>query len=358
MASTLVCPKPPGKFILTEASGYRSRAVKTVASGQTLKAGHVVCDNGSGSMIAITGTGNETHTYTLTGTPTAGTFKLRLWHKDGYWVETTDLAFDAAQATVDAAIEAVLGATVTTTATGGGTAITAIAIVFTGTGYASKTQPLGVLDWSKLSGVTACAVARSTSAGAAVNEVQTFVLSAAIAASDTLEVLFFTPTGLPLATEPIPFNTSVSQTVTDVNTAIAAAATAWYGGASTGPVAASSDGITWTLTYSGNGFAGKAIPALCEIDFSDNSASGSVTVARTTAGGKKGESVTTKAIAIAYDAVDASGGATTALFIVRDCVVDKDQLFFDGADPDAAATALEAVGIIAHAESAYANVQV
>lgn len=43
------------EFILSEANGQRSRESGTVASGQTLVAGQVVQDNGSGKLIAHDG---------------------------------------------------------------------------------------------------------------------------------------------------------------------------------------------------------------------------------------------------------------------------------------------------------------
>lgn len=43
------------EFIMTEANGQRSRENGTVASGEDLKAGTVVQDNGSGKLIACDG---------------------------------------------------------------------------------------------------------------------------------------------------------------------------------------------------------------------------------------------------------------------------------------------------------------
>lgn len=53
--TTLTEARHPGEFLVSEANGTRSREVAPVASGQVLKAGHVVQDNGSGKLVAFTG---------------------------------------------------------------------------------------------------------------------------------------------------------------------------------------------------------------------------------------------------------------------------------------------------------------
>lgn len=48
-----------GEFILSEANGNRSRENGTVLSGQDLKAGEIIMDNGAGKIVAfVVGTGN------------------------------------------------------------------------------------------------------------------------------------------------------------------------------------------------------------------------------------------------------------------------------------------------------------
>ena len=50
--TTLTEPVHPGEFIVSEANGHRSREQVTVASGQALKAGHVIGKRSSDGAIA------------------------------------------------------------------------------------------------------------------------------------------------------------------------------------------------------------------------------------------------------------------------------------------------------------------
>lgn len=340
-----------GDFLKSEAPSGLSRELFTVLSGQVLKAGHVCTTSSAGKKQAISATGNETHTYTFTGTPTAGSFTLTLWHKDGYWVTTAAIAYSASDATLDAAIETVLGTSaVTATATGAGTAITAISIVFGGTGYTNIVQPLGTCNWQGVTGWTACAVARGTSAGAARNEVHTITLSGAMTAG-VYPLVIFTPTGVPLTID-VAWNTDWTTTMADINTAITAAATAWYGAASVGAVMTGT-ATAQVLTYSGVGFTGLAIPDLAIVTTSGITGATSASVAQTTSGGLSGNRTGAMADSICIAAVDASAGdVTNCQFVVRDAVVDADQLYYGGADPTGSATALKALGVIARSEAA------
>lgn len=337
-----------GDFLKVEAEAQQSRDLLTVLSGQTLKLGHVCTIDSAGKAKAISATGSETHTYTFTGTPTSGTFTLRLWHKDGYWVTTTNIAYSASQATVDAAIEAVLGsASVVTTVTGGGSAITAIAIAFSGTGYASTVWPLGSVNRESVAGWTAVAITRSTSAGAAQNEVQTITLSGAMTAG-VYPLTIFAPDGTPLAID-VAWNTDWATTMAAINTAITAAATAWYGAASAGAVMTGT-ATAQVLTYSGAGFTGKAV-ALAQVDTNGITGATSASIARTTAGGTAGDRVGAVAQCICLAETDASGGDVTRVpFLLRRAVVDGDELYWGGCDPTAGATALARIGILVRNE--------
>lgn len=56
--TTMTEGRHTAEFVLSEAEGQRSRENGTVASGQDLAAGTVVQDNGSGKLIACSGTLN------------------------------------------------------------------------------------------------------------------------------------------------------------------------------------------------------------------------------------------------------------------------------------------------------------
>lgn len=56
---TLTQGKYAGEFLLSEGNGAISRANGTVVSGQNLKAGQVVMDNGAGKLTALTAAGTS-----------------------------------------------------------------------------------------------------------------------------------------------------------------------------------------------------------------------------------------------------------------------------------------------------------
>lgn len=332
--------KRPGHFLISELPGRMSREVKTLASGQTVKAGQVCATNSAGKKIAVVATGNETHTYTFTGTPTSGNFRLRLWHKDGYWVETADIAYNASNGTLDTAIEAVLGTSaVTATATGAGTAITVISIVFGGTGYASLSQPQGAVIYDGMPGVTAVAWARATSAGAAKNEVQTVSFGAA-ATGGTVKIGVTKPTtGELVWTDAISWNTTDATFLASINTALdsvlgvsgAIVATA---------IAATDTDLGFVLTFSGTGYSGIA-HALVSVDTAALTSVTSCAVTRTTAGGLGGGQVNNTADCIAYAAIDASSADKEGVFITFGAEVNANALYYGGADVATCRTNLE-----------------
>lgn len=330
-------------WLKAELPGGMSREAKTALSGQTLKNGQICITDANGKRKVVAATGNETHTYTFTGTPTAGTFRVTLWHKDGYWVETTDIAFDASEAVFDAAVEAVLGTSaVTGTLTGEGSGITVLNIVFGGTGYASLTQPEGFVDWSKLVGVTASAFARATSAGAAKNEVQTFDFGAA-ATAGTIKIGVTTAAGSLVWTDTAAWSATDATFLSNINAVLDQIA-------GTGGIVATAKAATDTdsalvFTFSGTGYAALAQPAL-QLDTSALTSVTTVTFTRTTAGGKAGNQVGNKASCVAYDALDASAADVEGVFITRDARVDRGSLYFGGGDPDGCIAALAEVGII------------
>lgn len=115
-----------------------------------------------------------------------------------------------------------------------------------------------------------------------VNEVQTNTFSAAMTAG-ILDITVFAPDGTPLAVA-VPWNTDWAGTMADWNTAMTAAATAWYGGASAGAVMTGT-ATAQVLTFSGNGFAKLAIPELAVADVSGTTGPTSSSIVQTTAGG-------------------------------------------------------------------------
>lgn len=348
----IVAPIRPGDWLKSEEPSRLSRITDTVLSGQTLKAGQVCCtDLSSGKRKAVPATGNEVHTYTFTGTPTAGTFTLKVWHKDGYWVETSPLTFDDTTADVDAALEAVLGTSaVVAVATGSGSAITAITITFSGTNYASTVQPLGQAIWDGVTGWTACAVTRSTSAGVSQNEVQTVAFGAAATAGTVKLGIRVPTTGMEVEDWPLVWTDAIAWSATDATylSNINAALDNVLGSSKVvaTAIAATDTDLGFVLTFSGSGYSGIKHPFV-EVDASALTSVTTVTVTRTTAGGAAGNRYGATADCISVNEVDASAGdVSNAVFIARDALVNGDALYWGGCDPTAGALALKKVGII------------
>jgi hypothetical protein len=359
--SVLVKGKTLGDWLRSEAPGYRSRAVKTVLSGESIKCGAICFADSDGKMSALDATGNETHTYTLTGTPTAGTFAITLWHPSGYWVRTEDIPYKESQANVIIALnQALIGANsgaVTSVVTGAGTAITAMTVVFSGTNYASKMFPLGQMDVTKLTTTTACVTTRSTPAGAARDEVQTVDFGAAATGGSIKIGIAIPDSTKPQSDWQRVFTDAASWNATDATylAAIQAALDSLLGSDAivVSAKAATDTDIALVFTFSGTNYSGIAHPFLT-IDTAALTSVTTAVITRTTSGGYAGNRIGNKAVAVAMEDVDASSADTSGLFLVRDAVVDGDMLGYGGGYPSSCLSALEEVGIVAHAESGYA----
>lgn len=349
-----VRPLVPGDWLRSEALNQRSRKVLTVLSGQVIKCGQVVVQDSSSKAKAVSATGNEIHTFTATGTPTSGTFRISVWHYLGYWVQTTAIPFDCSEAVAQAAVnQALLAAdsgAVTVTLTGEGTAVTAAVITFSGTNYASKSFPIGQIDFSDAPGITAFPGTRSTSAGAAQNEVQKALFGAAATAGTVRFGVAVPQTGLPIDRWPIVWTDTAAWSATDatylsnINTALDAVLGA--GSVVATAIAATDTDLGFVFTFSGTGFLGIAHPFI-QVDTTELTGVTTVVMSRTTAGGVAGNREGNKAVAIAFEAVDATAGDTSGLFLVREAVIDKDAIIYGGGDPDACITALEELSILA-----------
>lgn len=365
MSTVKVNPRVLGDWLRAEAKDQYSRAVKTLLSGQKIVSGEICSLDSAGKAIALVATGDEIHTYTLTVTPTAGTFTISLFHPDGYWVTTTDLQWDDSDANVLAALnQALIGAdsgAVTQSSTGAGTAITVVTITFGGTGFTSLTHPLGQMDVTKLTSTTGCVVTRSTAAGVGQDEVQTITAEATMTGG-TIGITIWTPaTGayahdVPLYVN-VAWNTNWATTMADLNTAITAAATAWAGTASVGVVLTGDMNKDIVATYSGVGFTLLPAPRLCLLDLSGTTSCTYADIVRTTAGGVAGNRIGCSAAAIAVAALDGtathesgSAGDRTGVFIVRDAIINEDSVVYGGGDVAGSLLALKALGILSEAE--------
>lgn len=89
MATTIDEGQHPGEFLVSEANGYRSRATVTIASGQDLKAGHVLGEIVAGSISGSADSDN-------TGDGTIGSLSVNTGAQAGdYRAVVTEPATDA-----------------------------------------------------------------------------------------------------------------------------------------------------------------------------------------------------------------------------------------------------------------------
>lgn len=324
-------------FVRDMDSLHYTREIKTVLSGEILKMGQVCKSNSAGKKQAIAATGDEVHRYDPNTAPTGGTFKLRVMHKDRYWVETAPIAYNASNTAIATALNLVLGASAVSVT---GTAATQIDVTFDGTGYTNNSWPLGSMDIALLQGVTSCSVTRYTSAGAAQDEVQTVAIGGTLTGG-TYKLGLPTVDGSWTFTDDIAYNANATSVQTAIDNVL--------GGSS--KIAASG---TWptagVLTFSGTGYAGLGWP-ICQIDAGSCTGATTADVTRTTPGGYAGNAEGNRADSIALEAIDASAGDKTGLFLVRGpTVVNASQLIYGGGDPAACLEALKLVGIVGRDE--------
>lgn len=306
--STKVETKRLSDFLKHEADRRFSRGLYTALTGNTFKMGQPVALNINNKLVPITGIGDEIHTYDPDAAPSAGTFKLNLWHKDGYWVETADIAYNATNTAIATACNAVLG---TSAVACTGTAATTIALTFSGTGYTGLSQPLGWLDFSRLTGVTASPVTRSTSAGYA-NEYQTIAIAGTLSAG-TFAVAAFQQDGDYVSAQPVAYNGSTGTLQTNLNAVLGTSAVTVGG---TAPTA-------MTVEFTGAPYAGKPQPLLRVIPDGLTGLT-TITVTRNSL----------HPIGILLQDVDASAAdVSNCLVLHRDAIVDGDALYYGSADP-------------------------
>jgi hypothetical protein len=146
-----------GDLILAEMPGRQSRRSLTVASGTVLRMGQVArlnLETGKVTAPTVASGVNEQHTLDCGPNPTGGTYRLKLWHKDGYWVWTQSIAEAASAGSDDTTAGTIRYAIAQALGSGGNTVSgdvsSSITITWAGTGYAGKSWPVGTINVSKL----------------------------------------------------------------------------------------------------------------------------------------------------------------------------------------------------------------
>jgi len=127
----------------------------------TLDYSDLVGVTGCNVTVPVEATGGELHYYEFDATPTAGTFTLTLFDYDEEQGTTANIAWNASEATVQTAVDGVMGADKTRVEVEyDGSAIKRIIIHLSGTNYAHWSWPTGSADVSALTDVSSCSVSR------------------------------------------------------------------------------------------------------------------------------------------------------------------------------------------------------
>jgi hypothetical protein len=140
----------------------REDAVKLGAS-LTLAKGQLLAKKTSDGLFYAYTPVNRVQTLAITGTLSAGGFRLGIVDKNGVLQVTPLIAYNAATADIQTAINAVIPQeTATDQIVAGGTAITGTTLTFSGASYAALPQPLIQLYPDGLTGMTAGSVDDTT----------------------------------------------------------------------------------------------------------------------------------------------------------------------------------------------------
>jgi hypothetical protein len=147
--STKTAAKTLGDVLAWEQNSRYSREIKTIIASQTVLIGTVLKRAVNGDISVLSANQNAVQTLSFAGTPSAGEFFLSGLDKDGARRTTGPIAFSGTAATLVTNINTALddafgsGAIVAS-----GTNINAIALTFSGTGYAGTAHELMEIEIS------------------------------------------------------------------------------------------------------------------------------------------------------------------------------------------------------------------
>lgn len=339
-----------GDVVKQELDLKASRDVKLVDANQTLVIG-TVCQAGAGGRMKTLGAlANEVQTAAITGTLSSGTWRILVPLPDGGAEWTDGIAYNASTANINTAIATtVLGASQIVAS---GTAITAMVFTFSGALVAGWAAPLIELDVNDLVTAEDTIIGRTTAGGrqnAAVDEVQTATVTGT-GASGTFTLTVPLPNGTTMTTAAIAYTANAATIETAIDTAFALQTPAPAAGSIS---AAGTDMETGdiTLTFDGEEYEARDWP-LVTIDFALVVTWTAGVFAETTKGSPES---TGSASAVCLEAVTtAAVYITEAVFLVRDAVVDVDQLTFSAtANRVDAIEELKAIGIVPRSEPTY-----
>jgi hypothetical protein len=319
--------KTIGDVVRSEGPNNICREIKTVAATTVLDMGSVCKVDSSGNMVPLAGGSiDDVQTFDPASDPSAGNVRFKHTDSEGTVLTTAWIAEDAADSVIEAALNAVLGTSAVSVT---GTFATSVVVTFDGTGYTTRYQNLMEIeaDADFDGGVI---TSTHTTEGGLPNAVHTITCTGLAAGTARLG-LTDPATGDVHWTDELAFNTSGANWEVEIETLAAVF------GDDDIKVTGTDLAAGITLTYSGGVWAGRATP-LVQIHLSDDATATAHPVIDEVQGGAETPA------GICLEEVASSASTQSALFLVRGpAIVNKSQVNWEGAEPDAAAIALDSV---------------
>lgn len=335
--------KTIGDVVRQEADGRLNREVKTIATTTTLDIGSVCKVDGSGNMVPVAGGGSDdVQTFDPASDPSAGNFRFKWTDEEGTVYTTAWIDEAAADSVIETAINLALPDSDAVGITG--TAATAIVATFDGTNYTGRYQKLMVMEGDGTFDGGVITITHTTKGGLpnAVHSITATGLAAGV-----VRITVTDPdTGDKHQTDELAYNTTGANWETELETLAAVI------GDDDIKVTGTDIAAGIVLTYSGGIWAGRDIP-LVEVWLDAAATATAHVVIDRVAGG-----VDTPA-GVSLEEIASSGSTQQGLFLVRGpCIVAREQINWEGAEPAAMALRLDAVlGITVRDEATITETQ-
>lgn len=338
--STITELKTINDVVKQELPMRASRSDRLADHNQTLAIGTVCRTGASGRKVVLGAPVNEVQTIGITGTLSAGTFTFTFQKEDGTFTTTNPIAYNGDTAAVQAGIDTALGGS---QCVASGTAITGMILTFSGVGYAGKEQARIVVKTQGLTGQEDITVTETTKggygSGGGADEVQTLAMAGTISGG-TYTITVVDLSGANATTTALAYDADLAAINAALDVALGA----------TQVVATGTIRTACVFTFSGSSYEKRNQPPIT-VDMSSLTGGGTeYTMTETTKGGSAGSP---EADCVCLEAVVIASGTytTKALFIVRDAIVDLDQLDFNLGNQIDAIAQLASIGIVARKEA-------
>lgn len=316
-----------------------SRSNTLADQSQTLVIGSVCRTGAAGRKVILGAAVNDVQTVGITGSPT-GTTVLEFTNEAGERVTSDPIASDGNTAAWQAGVDTCMPAGEVVVS---GTAVTAMIFTFSGLSVKGKAQPDMGVDISSATSAENVTVTHTTiggyGSGGGADEVQTLAMAGTITGG-TYTITVVDENGANATTTALAYDANLAA----INAALVVAL-------GDDQVIATGTIVTaCVFTFSGSSYEKRNQPPIT-VDMALLTGGGTeYTMAETTKGGSAGSP---EADCVCLEAAVIAGGALTtkALFIVRDAVVDLDQLDFGSGNRIDAIAQLASVGIVARREA-------